>query len=356
MSSKKKLPINELKPGMISSVDVYFEKKILLAKNSVITEAIINTLKNNYIVNELEVYTDDNYNKNLINKKKTIKEIENTFNEFSFNLENIFSNISMLKVPQLDEIRDFSQKIQKELNLTGIVLKNIVFYGSKDDPIYRHSVNVAAISYILGKWLGLDNNDLNLLSYAAILHDFGKTKINHDIINNMKSGDKLGLSSEEYEIYKTHPILGYKSISEIPYLSSSISSAVLFHHERIDGSGYPLNLKDEKIHKFARIIAIADVFDAASSNRYYREVKGPLDVLKVIQEESFTKLDYKYCNMLLNHTVNFYIGENVILNDERSCKIIKIEMDDLTRPLLLYNSDFLDLKKEKDLYIKELVI
>ena len=351
ISEKKILPIDQLQPGMISSTDVYSEGKVLLAKNAAISESIINKLKNTYIIDKIEVYLNNEFDDNLKLRVKTVEELENTFDEFSSKLENIFDSISTLEVSKIDEIKSFSQKIQNEFNAPGIVIKNILFYGSGNDSIYRHSVNVAAISFVLGKWLGLNENELSLLTYSAILHDFGKLEISKDILDK-----QANLTPEEYEIFKTHPVISYHFVKQIPNIDSSVCRAILMHHERIDGSGYPLNAKEDKIHKFAKIIAIADLFDDVSSNRYSTEIKGPLEALKIIQEQSLTKLDCHYCTMFLNHIINYFMGENVLLNDKRSCKVVQIYMDDLTKPLLLDNSEFLDLKKEKDLYVEKLVI
>ncbi|WP_347460511.1 HD domain-containing phosphohydrolase [Clostridium sp. DMHC 10] len=204
---------------------------------------------------------------------------------------------------------------------------------------------------MLAKWLGFNEKEVNLLTYAALLHDFGKTQIDPKIIN--KEGI---LTRDEVEIIKTHPVIAYHFVKKIPFIDSSVGIGVLMHHERMDGTGYPMHIKEDKIHKFAKVIAIADLFDNVSSNRYFKEVSGPFDALKVIQEESLGKLDNMYCNMFLNHIVNYYMGENVILNDERSCKIIQIDLNDITKPLLLDDNGFLDLRKEKDLYVTKLVV
>lgn len=348
---KRSLPIDELKPGMMSSDDIVFEDKMLLAKNIVITESTINNLRQNYIVDKVNVYVKGDSDSPLMLQSNAIQKMENDFNEFSLSLKYIFSNISNLKVPEMNEIRTFSKKIQEEFKSTGIVIRNIVFYGSGDDTIYRHSINVAAISFILGKWLNLNQREINLLTYSAILHDFGKTKISSDIINK-----KGALTSKEHKILKTHPVIGYNLIKGIHYLDPSVSYGILMHHEKMDGSGYPLAIDGDKIHTFAKIIAIADLFDEVNSSRYYKKVDGPFEALKIIQEQSLGKLDCKYCNIFLNHTINYFMGENVLLNNGRKYKVVQVHINDLTKPLLLDDGGFLDLKKEKDLYVKKLVI
>lgn len=341
---KKLLPIDELRPGMISANNIRFEEKSLLTKDVEITESAIKKLKNTYIIDKVEVY--EVYEPDKPSNNKTIKELQVTFSEFSSNLENIFDDIDNLKTNGIESIRLFSKKLQVELEATGLVIKNVIFYGSQNN-IYKHSVNAAAISFILGKWLGLSEDETNLLIYAALLHDFGKTQINKDILNKNEK-----LTQEEYAVYKTHPVIAYHLVKEIPYINPNVGLGVLMHHERNDGSGYPLGIKDNKIHKYAKIIAIADTFDKINSNND----NGPLEALRIIKEESLNKLDCAYCSMFLNHVVNYYMGESVILNDNRSCKIIKIDMEDLTKPLLLDDAGFLDLKKENKLYVKSLVV
>jgi HD-GYP domain-containing protein (c-di-GMP phosphodiesterase class II) len=139
-------------------------------------------------------------------------------------------------------------------------------------------------------------------------------------------------------------------------MDPSIVKTVLMHHERADGSGYPLQAKEDKIPMYAKIIAIADTFDNVNSNRYSKEFRGPFDALKVIKDESLTKLDCNYSNVFLNHMVNYYIGEDAVLNDGRSCRVIQVQMNDLGRPLLLDDNGFIDLKQEKNLYVEKLNI
>ena len=128
------------------------------------------------------------------------------------------------------------------------------------------------------------------------------------------------------------------------------------HHERVDGSGYPLGLKGSAIHKFAKIIAIADVFDAINSNRGFKKKKLPFEALQIVKTESFGKLDYKYSKIFLEHIVNYYTGEVVLLNTNEKCKIIQMNVNNLAKPLILKDREFIDLEKEKDLYIKEMLL
>lgn len=349
---KKLVPINDLTAGMVSASNINFSGVLLLSKDVAITEFAINILKQNYIVDAVEIYSEDEYTDILNVKAKTVKELESTFNNFSSKLQNIFTNISSLKLDDLEELRKFTKRIQEEFKSTGLVIRDIVFYGNKENNIYRHSVNVSALSFILGKWLGLNEDEINSLTYAAVLHDFGKTKLDEYLLN--KKIEEL--TPEEYKKYKTHPILAYHFVQQIPYLDDSVCRGVIMHHERIDGSGYPLGAIDNKIHKFAKIIAIADTFDNITSGRYTDKFTGPFEALKIVQEQSLGKLDNKFCNIFLHQMVNYYMGESVVLSDDRSCKIIQVDVNDITNPLLLDENGFVDLKEEKNIYVKRLVV
>ncbi|EQB85972.1 HD-GYP domain-containing protein (c-di-GMP phosphodiesterase class II) [Clostridium punense] len=351
MVNKKNMSVNKLEVGMRLAEDVRGNGQVLISKGVTITEAAIRRLEDSYFINEVEVYSEeDTYSDDEVKQVKNIQEVDKIFNELSFDAEQIFIGMENLKVSDIEEVKKFARKIQFELESVSSVVKNIVLHGSGNDTIYRHCVNVSALSSILGKWIGLSDNEINLLLYSAILHDFGKTKIDKKIL------DKPGtLTTKEFNIMRSHPVIGYNYIKEIPFLNKAVGYAVLTHHEREDGSGYPLGLKGENIHIFSKIIAIADVFDAVNSDRVYQQRKAPFEALEIIRKDSMGKLDYEYCNIFLNHISNYYMGERVLLNSGEICKIVKIDINDIARPLLLVNGEFLDLKEHKELYVKKMI-
>lgn len=347
------LTINDLKPGMVVAQEIRSDNsKILLSAGSIITEGIITILKEKYLENKISIYSEVDSDDPLeLEKIKITEDLEKRFSNFSYNIENIFDDMELSRKTNMNEVRSFAKKVHDELNSPSAVIRNIVLYGSGSDSIYRHSVNVAALSYILGGWIGFDEIQVNLLTYSAILHDFGKTKIDKNILNKPAS-----LTSKEMEVIKSHPIIGYNYVKDIPYLDKSVGYGVVMHHERLDGSGYPLGISGDKIHNFARIIAIADTFDAINSNRVYKSKKSPFIALETIKKESLGKLDYEYSKIFIDHVANYYIGENALLDTGDVCKIIHIDSNDLARPMLLNKDEFIDLKQRKDLHVKELVL
>lgn len=350
---KRFLTVNELRVGMIVAQEIKSNGRVLIGTGVPITESVINKLREVYFYNQVEVYCEENnyLDDHLDKVVKTVEEVEKNFIELSFDMQRIFEDMTYLQSSGIDEVRKFAARIQKELQSASSVIKNIVLYGSGSDTIYRHGVNVAALSTILGKWIGLDDTELNLLTYSAVLHDFGKLKINTDILS--KSGK---LTQKEFNLIKQHPVIGYNYVKQIKFLDKSVAFGVLMHHEKVDGSGYPLGIKGDKIHLFAKIIAIADVFDAVNSDRIYRKSKYPFEALELIQKESLRTLDYEYCNIFLNHVINYYMGENTLLNNGSICKIIQVNVNNIARPLLLQDTIFIDLNNQRDLYIEKLLL
>ncbi|AGF55426.1 HD-GYP domain-containing protein (c-di-GMP phosphodiesterase class II) [Clostridium saccharoperbutylacetonicum] len=350
----KVVDFSQLEEGMIVAKEVQQNGKVLLRKDIPITGQMIKKIRNILFIGTVEVYDKKvSVKKKVANyeKEKQYIRVQEEFKEIAFKLQKTFRQLINDDEIAMHEVREFAKKIQSELTPSSIVIKNIVLYGSGDDSIYRHSVNVAALSAIIGKWIGYDHAKLNSLVYSAILHDYGKTKIDRELLKK-----EATLTTNEFNVIKTHAQLGYKFVKEIKQLDTSVSYGVLMHHERLDGSGYPLGLKDEAIHAFARIIAIADVFDAMNSDRGYKKKRLPFEALQIVKNESLGKLDYEYTKVFLEHIVDYYTGEEVLLNTNETCKIIKMNPNDLEKPLILKDNDFIDLTKEKEFYIKEVLI
>lgn len=350
MSNREFLTVDELKVGMIIAKDIFKEGHLLIRKGSVVTEKLINILKRVYFWGKIEVEVSEKVVIE-IDREEEIKRVEEKFREVSTNLENMFEKMKRARDYRINsDLREFADKIQKEIKSTEIIVSNILFKGSGEDCIYRHGVNVAAISALLGRWLGFDAVKINLLVYSALLHDFGIIKLDAKFQNKPDI-----LLENRYKEIRVHTKVGYKAVDAVPYLDKSVSYGVLMHHEREDGSGY-LGIRGERIHPFAKIIAIADELDVMNSEIEGIVKKRPFETLEEIKRNSLKKLDYLYTNILLEHLVNYYIGENVILSGGKKAQIIQMDLENISRPLVLVDERFIDLSKDKDIFIEEIVI
>ncbi|MGR3301450.1 MAG: HD-GYP domain-containing protein, partial [Candidatus Scalindua sp.] len=151
---------------------------------------------------------------------------------------------------------------------------------------YTHSVNVAAVGTLFAKSIGLGEDDLKGFCSGILLHDIGKTKISTDILN--KNGK---LTDEEYSKIKEHPELGVAILKEVNNGFTDEYTIILQHHENYDGTGYPLGLQKEEIHRCGRIARIIDVYDALTTNRPYSKAMRPFAALKEMKEKMLNCFD-----------------------------------------------------------------
>ena len=164
---------------------------------------------------------------------------------------------------------------------------------AKDSYTNGHSTRVAKYSVMLAERMGYSGDKLEQLQYAALLHDIGKIGIPREIINKPSR-----LTDEEYEIIKTHPAIGgniLREISEIP----DIAIGARWHHERYDGKGYPDKLKGDEIPEIARIIGVADAYDAMTSKRSYRDVLPQEVVLGEIEKGKESQFDPRIAELMM---------------------------------------------------------
>ncbi|MCC3358411.1 HD-GYP domain-containing protein [Bacillus sp. REN16] len=221
---------------------------------------------------------------------------------------------------------------------------------SADDYTYRHNIGVGVIATLIGKWLSLPEDDLAELTIAATLHDIGKTKIPSEILN--KPGK---LTKAEYEIVKKHTIYGYEILKNTDGISHKISVVALQHHEREDGKGYPFGLKGSKISYYSKIVAVADVFHAMSSNRVYHDATPFYQVIKQMNDDLFGKLDPTILVPFLQQIMNALIGHHVLLTDGQIGRIKYINPYDLLSPLVEVSNTIIDLSVQKTIQIERVL-
>ena len=163
------------------------------------------------------------------------------------------------------------------------------------------------------------------------------------------------LTPEEYEEVKKHARYGAEILEKQP-LDKRVIRAALMHHERCDGSGYPMGLKDAEIDDFAKIIAIADVYDAMTANRCYRKGLCPFEVIATFEKEGLVKYDSRYILTFLNRIIDTYICNSVLLNDGTCGKIVLMNQKALSRPVIhTMTNEYIDLTKHPELYIQAII-
>jgi len=208
----------------------------------------------------------------------------------SFNLEEIFRRSELRLLDSMAEqiaVVITNSDLYRDLERFVInMVKSLVFaIEAKDDYTRGHSERVCQYSLLMAERLGLDEERKKILQWSSILHDSGKIGIPESILNK-----PWRLKDEEYQIIKNHPMKGHTILEPLEQLASSLPG-MLHHHERYDGAGYPEGLKGKEIPLDARIIAVADTFDAMTSNRAYRPAKTPEEAIEEIEKVAGTQLD-----------------------------------------------------------------
>lgn len=221
---------------------------------------------------------------------------------------------------------------------------------SSEDSIYAHSLNVALICRQLGKWLKSDAATLDTMTLCGLLHDIGKLKIPDEILN--KPGK---YTDEEFALVKMHPQYSYDLLKSLP-LDSHIKKAALSHHERCDGSGYPMGLTQEETDDYAMIVAIADVYDAMTTARSYRAPLCPFQVIDNFEKEGLQKYKPKYILTFLSHIAGTYQNHRILLSDGRSANIVMLNRQHLSKPIIQFDDGTcIDLSTESGLSIQAVV-
>lgn len=356
-----KILTSQAKPGMIVSDDVYTKDlHLIIAKDTALTDKIITRLKF-YSITEFSIYSDVDIDDqdteyvestfyNDIKRSEPFIQFKKSYDNSVENFKNTMNDlVEYNKEINPDDLLSEVSNILYQCN-TNIELFNMLqCMMDYDDTTYVHSLNVALICNILAKWLGYSNEDIEVITLCGLLHDIGKILIPDNIIKK-----PARLNKEEFSVIKTHPIKGYNILKD-KKLDNRIKRAALMHHERCDGSGYPRGLKANEIDPFAKLVSIADVYDAMTCARVYRGPLCPFEVISLFETEGYIKYDTKYILTFLEGIVQTYINNNVRLNNKVEGEIILINKAEPSRPIIMADDQFIDLSKNRNLYIEALL-
>lgn len=320
----RRIAVEKLKSGMVVARTIYdANARALLQAGIILEDAYIKRLnelgiRSIYVKDPILFDIDIPEAISETTRLKTIKEIKTNF----VNIEN---NLKL----NIRSVKSLVDNILDELLASHDTLIHLTDLRTYDDYTFGHSVNVAILSIMTGISLGYHDFKLKELGLGAILHDIGKTKIDKYILN--KPDD---LTSEEYEEIKNHPAYGFailRNYDDMPLLSAHIAYQ---HHERWDGQGYPRNLEGEEIHEYARIVAVADVYDALIADRPYRPAYTVNQALTVLKRMSNTYLDQEMVNALISNIAVYPIGSIVELNTGDIAIVVDVNRNAPTRPVL----------------------
>ena len=382
----KRILTSRAAENMVVADDVYTtDDKLVIPEGTVLTEEIIKSLKEYGIfairikVDEedgsipLEDDSEEEETKEIVEtpKRRTQEEQQNYLRQIKESKE--FEEFHSAFIDSVDNLKSLFNKVvmhNEEIDSKAILedVENVVDKGRNgihildmlqcmrgyDDVTYVHSVNVAMLSNMIGRTVYPDKSkeELDILTLSGLLHDIGKMMVPDNIIQ--KNGR---LTLPEYNVVKTHVLFGNNILKGLKNLDPRVAEVAMRHHERCDGTGYPGGYRREQIEPFARIVAIADTYDAMTSDRVYRAALCPFDVIHMFEREGIVKFDVEFLLPFLEKAVQAYLNTEVKLSTNEVGKVIMINHNEYSKPVVQVGNEFYDLSKESsDIVIDKVLI
>lgn len=275
---KVELLVNFLYPNIILKGDSYtLDGEKVWDGNKPMPLEVIDKLKARK-VQKIYYTRSSKLNKPIASKPMIGEEqIQNAI-DISKELEGAVTNKAILPQAGVDEVVDgFMESLS---NSDGTVL-NLVELKDFDDYTYTHSINVCLVAMLFAKRLSYNPKGIKIIGISALLHDLGKIIVPKEILNK-----PFKLTADEFDIIKKHPVYSYEYIKSQSSYGPLIQKAVLLHHEKYTGKGYPFGFRGEQIGEIAQIISLADVFDAITSERSYKPARPFWYALSMIKKMS----------------------------------------------------------------------
>lgn len=316
------VPIDKVKKGMVLADDIYVFFSVhvlLLKKGEVITEQFLKRL---HLFDVPGIYIDDGVSsaitpgKPLIDKKlkrEAVGSIQNVFQSIQErnnegNKESI-GTLSSIVLQMVDSLMTDSR-----------IVVNIGDLKSYDDYTYHHSISVCMLSIATGVGLGLSKSELHRLGLSSVLHDIGKVQVPIELISKPSR-----LTKEEFAIVQKHAQLGGEYIIDHNLGTNELYNAITSHHERVDGTGYPRGLKGTAIPLHGKIISVADVYDALTSQRPYRQPMPFSDAAEYVMGNCGTFFDYDVVKGFLKKLEIYPVGSFVELSNGKIALVVNNE-------------------------------
>ncbi|WP_367946576.1 HD-GYP domain-containing protein [Bacillus sp. V59.32b] len=264
----------------------------------------------------------------------------------------LFKNWQAESTIDVSKVRDLIVPLFNKVMKKPSELFLLHHYSTKEDYLYHHAIAVGLLSGYLTKKLNYKQADVSQIVIAGSLVDCGMAKIPSRILEK-----KTSLTSHEFNEIKKHPIYSVQMIQDSSFLRDAMKHAILQHHERLDGSGYPAGKKGQAPSEFSRIVAVADVYHAMTSERNYRSKQSPFKVMEMILHDDFGKFDIGVVKTLLSGIATLSMGSKVKLSNGYTAEIIFIEPNAPTRPMVKVQEDgeIIHLGKNREIFIEAIL-
>ena len=312
-----KIMTSDLKDGMKLKKTIYYGNSILIEAGSEVDEKVVDKLKK-FKIMSVEIESEEKIKNKLeevLEKESKIKNVFFQDYKNSVNIaEDVIKNIESGKIEK-EKIDEIINGTMENISLSSDIILSLLDSETGEDFLYKHTVNSVIISLVIGKALEYSEEQLKLLGKGAFLHDIGMLKVDSKILN--KKGE---LTEEEKNSIKKHVEYGIEMAGKV---EKDVFDIIKYHHERMDGSGYPEGKKGSEIPEMARVVAIADIYAALTEDRHYREKYDYCDAMKIVMQSSVKLVDVNILKKFLKYMPLYPINSEVILNGGRVAKVVK---------------------------------
>lgn len=320
----RQVSVNSLKMGDVLGKTIYSSSgRILLGKGVKLTPLYISKLREMGIT---IVYIEDDRFVDVV--PEDVIDEENRREAMAV-IEQASQSIRVGKSVDDFHLRNVVSKIVEEILFKKDILVNMMDIRSKDNHIFAHSVNVCVLALVLGKVMLLDKEKLETLAIGALLHDIGMIYLPQEILENINS-----LSEEEEEVMKTHTTLGFEELRKRKELNLVAAHIAYQHHENIDGSGYPRQLKGDEIHSLAQIVAIADTYDKLTSDHSGMKRVMPHEACEILMGLVGKQFPKEPVRLFLRNIAAYPTGSTVRLSTGEIGVVVDQNPSIPTRPIV----------------------
>jgi len=334
------------KNGDILAKDVINEGGIIVVgHNTELNEFIISKMKK-IGIETLWIYRAASKKNMQVNNNKYVSTILGSDKESIIGVKAEIVALAGYKQLKYGVVRQLTDVMCENSISTDCLMEYIHELYIYDNYTYSHSIHVAFYALLIGKWIHMSDCEILEVMQAGLLHDIGKVKIPKEILNK-----KCKLTDTEFVIIKQHSSIGYELLENSDMVSDSVKEAVLTHHERIDGSGYPAALTGINIGKYAKIIAVADVYDAMTSNRPYKRGVTPFEAFDMFTTMGTSTFEPSIVIPFLLNISSHLIGAKVKLSNGETGEVVYIPSNNLGKPIICINSSYIEISPNSNLHI-----
>ena len=337
--------VSDCNEGDILASDVYNDYGVKLVSRDTVVNLYIKQRLSEHGVEYLKVY-DPPIGAVQHHKDEKLILMADYYRKSALCIKNLVNELASGRQLDYEKVMYISDMIFHYIDENDNILKVIDDIRQNDEQTYSHSINTAFYSMLLAKWLKLDEKEIKKAVQGGFLHDIGKSQVAAEILNK-----KEPLTKEEFGRIKKHPVFGYYILDENNYVDMDVKRAVLLHHERQNATGYPFSISSDSMGIFSKIVSIADVYDAMTSNRIYKRLVTPFAAFEMFLTDGRRLFDPYMTNEFAGHIAAYFIGSKVILSSGQSGRIVYIPPDDPVGPIVMVNDEYVNLGRRRDLRI-----